>query len=106
MLINEKQLNITYQKPQLTEIQEWRLHPRGLVQRITISYLVCTMFDYGNPILCGIYRIKSAELLKEPINVLEKFCLDEYIDKGALHFGSGNAIKFEAIVHSLLFDFS
>jgi len=104
-LINEKQINVTYQKPQSAEIQEWRLHPLGLVQRGTVSYLVCTMFDYDNPILCALHRMKSAELLKEPINLLEDFSLDEYIDKGALHFGSGKLIKFEAIVHPLLLDF-
>ena len=104
-LINEHQIKVSYQKPQSNKLNEWHLHPLGLVQRGAISYLICTIFDYGNPILCAIHRIKSIEILKVKVNYPANFCLDKYIEHGGLQFGGGKPIKLEAIVHPLLFDY-
>ena len=104
-LINDRQLEVEYLKPQSSEINNWVLHPLGLIQRGVVSYLVCTMFGYTDIRLCALHRIKNAEMLKALVNRPKDFCLDNYIDGGSLQFGSGKAIKFEATVHSLLLEF-
>ena len=103
-LINDTQLNVEYRKPQSDKTDRWDIHPLGMVQRGLVSYLVCTIFDYGDVRLIAVHRIEAAEALDKEVRRPEGFSLDDYINQGALHFGGGENIKLEAIVHPYLLE--
>ncbi len=92
-LLTEKQLEITYQKIGVEDIQEHRIHPLALVNRGNLSYLMVTFYDYQDIRLLAIHRIKSAELINETAIIPKDFDLDMEIAKGRLSFGNGEMIQ-------------
>ena len=95
-LLQERQIQATYLKPRIKDSSEIRLHPLGLVQRGPVGYLVATAFQYGDVRLYAIHRFQKAEVTKDPIDVPERFSLDDFIAKGSLHFGNSESIKLVA----------
>ena len=63
------------------------------------------MFDYQDVRLIAIHRIQTIEILNSKITVPVGFELDNFINEGALHFGTGKKIKFEANINSDLLIF-
>lgn len=79
-----------YQKPWQDEPIEYTIHPLGLVQRGQILYLVCVMEDFDDLRLLCLHRIRSAELLDEPLRIPPGFDLDKAIADGLFGMGGSN----------------
>lgn len=97
-LLLDKRLEVEYHAINAEQSSLLTLHPLGLVNRGPVTYLVATAFDYTDIRLYALHRIAKATKLNEPANRPEHFSLDDYINTGALQFGGGNIIQFEAFV--------
>ena len=98
-LLFDRQLVIRYQKRGETDLKEYIAHPLALVQRGAVTYLVATLFDYGDVRLLALNRIKSADILEERMQRPKDFDIDKYIADGALGFGDGKLVRLEAIFY-------
>jgi predicted DNA-binding transcriptional regulator YafY len=101
-LIDERQLDVTYGKLAGEEARSLRLHPLGMVQRGSTTYLVATAFEYDDVRLYAVQRIASAAVLDEPIEYPPGFSLDDHIADGLMQFGSRKEIRLRARVSDYL----
>jgi len=97
-LLKDSQCEIIYQGFGAETANQQTLHPLALLQRGPVTYLVATAFDYPDPRLYVLHRIKKAALIDAPLNRPEHFDLNTYIATGAPQFGSGEPIVLEAKV--------
>lgn len=97
-LLNDRQVEVSYYPSGREKPQALALHPLGLVQRGPVTYLVATAFDYEDARLYAMHRIKAAKRLGKECRRPENFSLDSYLASGALDFGDGKRIRFEAMV--------
>lgn len=65
-LIDRRQVQITYRPRAVSKTKSYALHPIGLIQRGTVSYLACTVEDFEDPRLLAMHRIRQAEALDAP----------------------------------------
>lgn len=75
-LIDHRQVRITYQPRASKLSKSYAIHPIGLIQRGSVSYLACTVEDFEDPRLLAMHRIRKAEGLdatarKQPPEVME-----------------------------------
>lgn len=75
-LIDHRQVRITYQPRATKQSKTYAIHPIGLIQRGSVSYLACTVEDFEDPRLLAMHRIRKAEALdaaarKQPPEVME-----------------------------------
>ena len=75
-LIDRRRVRITYRPRAATQTKSYAVHPIGLIQRGSVSYLACTVEDFEDPRLLAMHRIRHAEALdaparKQPPEVLE-----------------------------------
>jgi len=101
-LLAEKQLLVRYNKPSSLHTHELILHPLGIAQRGSITYLVATAYDYIDIRLYAVHRIEAATLLDEGATKSVGYSLDEYVSGGALQFGSGQKICLKARINGTL----
>lgn len=94
-LLEDKQLEGEYHAASSGKVSQLRLHPLGLVQRGAVAYLVATAFDYTEPRLYAVHRLKAVRVLEEKAIRAPSFSLDSYIKDGAMQFGSGGIINLE-----------
>lgn len=57
-LLQERQVSIRYLQRQTTEPREYIVHPLGVVVRDTVSYLVCTMWEFTDVRQLALHRSK------------------------------------------------
>ena len=93
-----KRLAITYTPHGVPEPKEYEVNPIALVQRDLLLYVVCTLWDYHNPMLLVMHRIRSAMVLEKPSWWPEGFDLDDYIHQGGLGYRIGPPIQIEAVI--------
>lgn len=93
-----KCLAITYTPSGVLDPKEYEVNPLALVQRDHLLYIVCTLWDYQNPVLLVMHRIRSAEALEKPSRWPEGFDLDEYIQEGGLGYRIGPPTEIEAVI--------
>lgn len=74
--------------------KDFRLHPRAIIDRGLVTYLVASCYDYSDFRLFALHRIHKAQKLDERINGLH-FSLQEYIDGGVLELPQGDMIKLK-----------
>ena len=96
-LLQDKQLKVRYQKLGEVKMEEYVVHPLGLVERGQIIYLVCTMFTYKDVRILSLHRIRSVAMLSDPSKRPVKFSMDDYIASGAFGFGGEETIRLKAI---------
>ncbi|MCF8177118.1 MAG: WYL domain-containing protein [Sulfuritalea sp.] len=96
-LLYEKQVSIRYRKREEKTAVEYRIHPLALIQRGSMLYLYCRIFDYEDPHTLAINRIQSAELLEDRSTYPKDFSIDRQVDLGIWGFGAGEKIKVELI---------
>ncbi len=75
-LIDHRQVRITYQPRATRQSKTYTIHPIGLIQRGSVSYLACTVEDFDDPRLLAMHRIRKAADLdaaarKQPPEVME-----------------------------------
>jgi len=92
-LLSEQQLEISYTSRELGETKTYPVHPLGIVQRGSVTYLVATLYDYPDIRMLAVHRIQSAQLLEQPAKIPKKFDLAEYIRQGAFGFEESGEIK-------------
>jgi len=97
-LLAGRQIELVYQRAVEAKHATWIVNPLGLVQRGAVSYLVCTVFDYVEPRILALHRIKSAKLVDgSAAQTPNGFTLAGYIRAGAFGFGNGGSIKVELL---------
>ena len=74
--------------------KDFRLHPRAIIDRGLVTYLVASCYDYTDFRLFAMHRIHKAIKLDERINNLS-FSLKDYIDGGVLELPQGDMIKLK-----------
>ena len=99
-LLHEKVLEVTYQSMGKQEASNLRLHPFGLVQRAAVTYLVASAEPYEQPRLFAMQRIEKAQQTDTQAILPDDFLLQDYLDSGALQFGSGKEIKLKVRLFS------
>ena len=92
-LLTEQQLEISYTSRDQGETKTYPAHPLGLVQRGAVTYLVATLYDYTDVRMFALHRIKSAQVLDQPVKSPENFELAAYIRQGAFGFEENGEIK-------------
>jgi predicted DNA-binding transcriptional regulator YafY len=80
------------------EGRTFTLHPQGLLQRGSTTYLVATAFDYDDLRFYALHRIDNAKRLYEPAK-RSNTDIAAYATNQA-HFGSGDTIRLRASVNS------
>lgn len=98
-LLSERQLDIRYRRPQDTELQHWRIHPLGLVQRGGVFYLAVCLFDYQDVRMIVMHRIERATMLGDRVQVPRGFSIDRWLEQGAMGFGDGGTLRLVADFH-------
>ena len=63
--------------------KDYLVNPLGLVVRDAVTYLVCTLWGYDDPIQLALHRIHTAEPLDTKARRPPGFGLDAYIRQGA-----------------------
>lgn len=101
-LLSEKQIRVQYLKPIESKPAEYLLHPLGIAQRGSVSYLAATAFEYEDVRLYAIHRMVQVEILDEAVRVPTGFTLDQYVEDGALQFGNGETFQLEARINASL----
>lgn len=100
-LLEDRELEVTYQRPGHGEGKSQTLNPLGLIQRGPLTYLVATAYKYEDIRYYALHRMHSAELGLEPAFHPVEFDLAEHIAAGHGHFvpyDSEGDIKLEARV--------
>ncbi len=90
-LFRDQRLCAVYRRRRDNEPRDYRIDPLGLVFRDGVAYLVCTLFDYDDPIQLALHRMDQAEVLAEPVRRPAGFCLDAYLRQGGLDYRLGGA---------------
>ena len=98
-LLLNKQLDAEYQSINAEQPSVLTLHPLGLVNRGSVTYLIATAFDYADVRLYALHRISQASKLDEDVVRPDNFNLDDYINSGALQFGNGKNLHLKAYVN-------
>ncbi|MGE3703477.1 MAG: helix-turn-helix transcriptional regulator [Hyphomicrobiaceae bacterium] len=97
-LLTDHILDITYQaRGESTPKQLPEVHPLALVFRDPVIYLVCTMWDYGEPRQLLLHRMKSASIPGTTARRVADFNIDEYIASGEFGFRVGPEIRLDAL---------
>ena len=99
-LLQKRRFHVTYKRRGEKTAKSFEVNPLGLVFRGGVVYLVCTAWQYEEPIQLVLHRIKKAVLLESPSLVPKDFDLDEYIKAGEFSFRlSDKPIKLKARFH-------
>ncbi len=81
-LLEEKQLRIRYQESSKRSMPTQEISPLGIVFMDDQAYLISATSDSQEPLALPLHQIKSAKLLKAPLQVPQGFHLDTYLEKG------------------------
>lgn len=96
-LLNEKQIMVNYTAFNQNS-RKLTLHPLSIVQRDTVSYLIATVHRYKDPLLFALHRMGSVKILEQNARILDGYSVDQYLEEGAMQFGSLGPIRLKAIV--------
>lgn len=94
-LLQGKKLEGEYQGRRDDEPKSLTINPLGLVSRQKIYYLVCTLWNYENPVQLALHRFAKAEVLEEVATDITGFDLDDYVDSGAFGVLRGPPIRIK-----------
>jgi len=77
-LLNESAINASYQTRNSEIAKDYLMHPLGIVSRMGVLYLVCTLWDYQDIKQFALHRFITAEPSAEPYRENTDFNLQEY----------------------------
>ncbi|GEM_PF-1459435 len=93
-----------YRKPS-GERSQPTLHPHAIVQRGPITYLLALKNNESDLRLYALHRFTGAQIEESvPLRQLERFDLDDEVDRGTIDFSSGRAIDLVIKVRGYLTD--
>jgi predicted DNA-binding transcriptional regulator YafY len=87
-VLQEKQVEVDYQRLTAEKAEPLILHPLGLILRGNIMYLIATAYDYDDVRLYALHRMRQVMLREETINPPTDFVLSDYLEAGNGHFRS------------------
>ena len=79
-LLEETTINACYQPRESQTPKDYLMHPLGIVSRMGVLYLVCTLWDYKDIKQFALHRFISAEKATEPYHNDTNFNLHTYIE--------------------------
>lgn len=77
-LLNESAINACYQTRGSDKTKDYLIHPLGIVSRMGVLYLVCTLWDYQDIKQFALHRFISAKPASEPYRKNTDFNLQDY----------------------------
>jgi len=80
-LLEEKPIKASYCPRGAEQSKDYLMHPLGIVSRVGVIYLICTLWDYDDAKQFALHRFSHAEIADSPILIQEKFSLEHYIEK-------------------------
>jgi len=92
-LLEEKTLQASYTPRGQDNPKDYLIHPLGIVHRMGVVYLICTLWQYDDIKQLALHRFKAATIEDEAANIRSDFSLTEYIEsdqKLAYPIGSKN----------------
>ena len=95
-LFENRRMALSYKPRGSATAKDYEINPMTVVQRGRLIYVVCTLWDYTNPMLMLMHRIESATLLDKQATYPEGFNVDDYIAEGELGYRLGPPIKLVA----------
>jgi predicted DNA-binding transcriptional regulator YafY len=97
-LLDGRRINLTYAPRSADDKGErqYEVNPLGLVVRGTLSYLVCTFWDYQDIRQLALHRVRIAEITDTPATRPANFDLDGYIEAGEFQYPVGPMIQLKA----------
>lgn len=99
-LLADRQLEIKYLKRGEDKSVEYRIHPLAAVQRGSVTYLYCRIFDYEDLRTLALHRIQSATMLEEAAKAPPGFSIDDEVNSGKFGFGEGKQVRLETIFYN------
>lgn len=78
-LLEHKQLQVQYLARGKDRVNQFVLHPAGIVSRHAVSYLIASVNEYEDLRQFALHRIQSAEVLPEAAKPHKRFNVDSYI---------------------------
>lgn len=99
-LLHERCLQVSYRSLKSDVEKQLKLHPLGLVQRRTMTYLVARAEPYEEARQFALHRFVDATELDEPRQNPVGFSLQQYIQDGAFSYGSGQSFELKLRIFS------
>lgn len=101
-LLESRQLQVEYLSRTKGDIRNMRLHPKGLVSRGPVSYLIATVADYTDLRHFALNRIQQAEKLETAARE-DQFDIDTYLPTAAFTPRQGTGtVELVADIHPQL----
>lgn len=99
-LFAERPLDAEYRSFLAENHRRVRLHPLGLVRTGLVTYLVACFDGYTDPRLLALHRLRRVKLVNDgQLKAPPGFRLEEFLDQGALDFGSAGQVKLRLRMH-------
>lgn len=95
-LMNDTQLSCRYYSAHKNQFHNFTLNPLGLVQRAHTTYLIASAEPFDDIRQFVVHRFEEARGLPTQCFKPEGFDLQDYVDSGAMQFGTHEKIKLEA----------
>lgn len=80
-LLEEKPVQASYHPRGAEQAKDYLLHPLGIVSRMGVIYLICTLWDYDDVKQFALHRFTQAEITNKPMNIKANFSLTHYIEE-------------------------
>ncbi len=80
------------------QYKHFLVNPLALIFRGTVTYLICTLFDYTEARILSLHRFVETELTDQVRWVPPDFDLDTYIEEGHIDFLIGGSIELELLI--------
>jgi predicted DNA-binding transcriptional regulator YafY len=80
-LLEEKPIKASYQPRGADKSKDYLMHPLGIVSRVGVIYLICTLWDYDDVKQFALHRFTDAAIADSPINIHHDFSLKHYVEK-------------------------
>ena len=78
-LLSGRRIRAIYRRRGAPESKESELHPRGLVARDGVLYLIASAWEYPDAFHYPLHRFDAVEVLPEPVSAMREFDLDGYL---------------------------
>jgi len=79
-LLEEKTITAQYLPKNSEQPKEYLIHPLGIVSRMGVIYLICTLWDYKDIKQFALHRFTDVTFSDVPLNINNKFSLQHYIE--------------------------
>lgn len=101
-LLKDLALTCRYRSVGAEKSKELKLHPLGLVQRASVTYLIANAFDYTEPRAFALHRMSKVENAYEDAKRPKGFSLKQFIEDGGMGFGEAKPITLVARISPML----